>query len=413
MRKVLMSSAAMLIVVIVMLKFAAVSVVSQRAAPTAAKAAATVKTEWGDPDLQGIWMPEFLTPLQRPDWVGGREFFTDEERKALDERRAKKLGRDFRATKGTVADVSGAYSDVYRSRKHTGSRTSLIVDPPDGKMPAVTPEVEQRRKAWREYELMLLQASQACKDGEAVCRGGKYLPPSPRFHDPAPIYPVNGINRSDHPEDHGLIVRCLAGFIPGGGNGPGFPGADPSYYEVRRIVQTPGGVTMYYDVGQGQGFQRNIVMNGAPHLPPQIRQWWGDTRGRWEGNTLVLDVTNFSPKVDFYGSRGTMHVVERYTKTGPDTIDYTVTMEDPKTWVRPWTVKDTLHRQSEKENRIYYEPRCHEGNYGLPAVLRGGRMEEKAHIEGKGPHPAEICQNGCNGVGEDAEQAVGDFDPLK
>jgi hypothetical protein len=354
-----------------------------------------------------------MTPLERPDWVGGREFFTEDERRGLDERRAKRLGRDFRATRGTVADVSGAYSEVFRTRKRTGPRTSLIIDPSDGRLPSLTPDVQKKRQMWREYELMLLQASQACKDGENVCRGGKYGPPSPRFHDPAPIYPVNGVNRSDHPEDHGLIVRCLSGYIPGGGNAPGFPGADGAYNEVRRIVQTPGGLTMTYDVGQGQGFQRSIVMNGSPHLPSHVRQWWGDSRGRWDGSTLVIDITNFTYKVDFLGSRGTMHVVERYTRTGPDTIEYVATMEDPTTWTRPWTVTDTLHRQSEQENRIYAEPRCHEGNYGLPGLLRGARMEEQAYKQGRGPHPAEICQNGCNGVGEDAEDTVADFAPLQ
>src|SRR5262249_29952454 len=150
------------------------------------KAAATLKTDWGDPDLQGIWMDEWITPLQRPDWVGNREFWTAEERKALDERRAKGIGRDFRATRGTVADVSGAYSEVFRTRKRTGPRTSLIVDPPDGKMPALTPQAEKDRQLLREYDLVLLQASDACKNHEAICRGGQYGPPSLKFHDPGP-----------------------------------------------------------------------------------------------------------------------------------------------------------------------------------------------------------------------------------
>src|SRR5262245_14008226 len=150
MRKVLTTSAATLMLAVGLLKFASVPVIGQRAKPASgtekadpAKPAATAfKTPWGEPDLQGIWMPEFLTPFERPDWVGNREFFTEQERKALDERRAKRLGRDFRATKGTVADVSGAYSEVFRTRKRTGPRTSLIVDPPNGRMPPVTPEVQ-------------------------------------------------------------------------------------------------------------------------------------------------------------------------------------------------------------------------------------------------------------------------------
>jgi hypothetical protein len=118
----------------------------------------------------------------------------------------------------------------------------------------------------------------------------------------------------------------------------------------RRIVQTPGGISMFYDVGQGQGWQRNIVMNGSPHLPGDIRQWYGDSRGHWEGNTLVIDVTNFSPKTDYQGSRENLHVVERWTRTGPTSLEYVVTIEDPTVWTRPWSVKQDFTRQSDQEN---------------------------------------------------------------
>jgi hypothetical protein len=156
----------------------------------------------------------------------------------------------------------------------------------------------------------------------------------------------------------------------------------------RRIVQTPGGgVAMFYDVGQGQGWQRNIVMDGSPHLPAGIRQWYGDSRGRWEGNTLVIDVTNFSPKADFQGSRENRHLVERWTRTGPDTLEYAVTIEDPTVWARPWTARQEFTLQSNLENRIYTEPRCHEGNYGLPGLLHGRRTEEVAFAEGRGTDP--------------------------
>jgi hypothetical protein len=153
-------------------------------------------------------------------------------------------------------------------------------------------------------------------------------------------------------------------------------------------VQTPGGIAMYYDVGQGQGWQRNIVMNGSPHLPANIRQWFGDSRGHWEGNTLVIDVTNFSPKTDFLGSREKLHLVERWTRTGPKTLEYAVTMEDPTVWTRPWTVKEEFTKQSEQENKIYYEPRCVEGNYALPSVMLSARMAERAFAAGRGPDPA-------------------------
>src|SRR5437899_1058551 len=123
--------------------------------------------------------------------------------------------------------------------------------------------------------------------------------------------------------------RCSAGT-------GGLPQFGPAYgVSYRRIVQTPGGVSMFYDVGQGQGWQRNIVMNGGPHLPASIRQWYGDSRGHWEGNTLVIDVTNFSPKTDFEGSRENLHLVERFTRTGPTTLAYEAMIEDPTVWARP------------------------------------------------------------------------------
>jgi hypothetical protein len=175
----------------------------------------------------------------------------------------------------------------------------------------------------------------------------------------------------------------------------------------RRIVQTPGGISMFYDVGQGQGWQRNIVMDGSPHLPAGIRQWFGDSRGRWEGNTLVIDVTNFSPKTDFQGSRENLHLVEHWTRTGPTSLEYEVTIEDPTVWTRPWTVKQEFTKQNEQENRIYYEPRCIEGNYGLPGLLRGRRMEELAFAEGRGPDPA--TRDSVKGL----EGTALDQDPLR
>jgi hypothetical protein len=133
---------------------------------------------------------------------------------------------------------------------------------------------------------------------------------------------------------------------------------------------------------------RVIPLDGRPHLPDSLRTWNGDSRGHWEGDTLVVDVTNFSPKTDFQGSRESLHLVERWTRTGPGTLDYVVTIEDPAVWTRPWTVKQELSRQSDAQNRIYYEPRCVEGNYGLPGLLRGRRTEERAFAEGRGPDPA-------------------------
>jgi hypothetical protein len=156
----------------------------------------------------------------------------------------------------------------------------------------------------------------------------------------------------------------------------------------RRIVQTPGGIAMFYDYRQGAGWQRNIVMNGSPHLPANIRQWYGDSRGHWEGDTLVIDVTNFGPKTDFQGARENLHLVERWRRAGPTSLEYTVTIEDPTVWTRAWTVKQEFTKQSDEENRMFYEPRCIEGNYALPGMLRAQRLLELAFSEGRGPDSA-------------------------
>jgi hypothetical protein len=342
--------------------------------------APSLKTAWGEPDLQGIWTDETTTPLQRPARYANQEFFTEAERAALDRARSEVLGRDRRAERGTERDVSGSYNNVFVSFKRTGARTSLIVDPPDGRMPPLTPEAQKLAGAEREFRLALLQSTETCKNKEAACSGGKYDPTrSPRFAETAPRYITARINRNDGPEDSSLAERCLTGGLPE------FGGATGSF---RRIVQTPGGISIFYDVGQGQGWQRNIVMNASPHLPASIRQWYGDSRGRWEGNTLVIDVTNFSPKTDFQGSRENLHLVERWTRTGPSTLAYAVTIEDPTVWARPWTVKEEFSRQSDQDNRLYTEPRCVEGNYGLPGIIHGRRMEERAFAEGRGPDPA-------------------------
>ena len=142
---------------------------------------------------------------------------------------------------------------------------------------------------------------------------------------------------------------------------------------------------MFVDTLQGQGWQRNIVMNGTPHLPPSIRQWHGDSRGHWEGNSLVVDVTNFSPKSNFQGSRENLHLIERWTRLDPNTLEYAVTIEDPTVWTKPWTVKVEFAKQDDTANRFYTEPRCFEGNYGFPSMLLGARAADIAYAEGPRP----------------------------
>jgi hypothetical protein len=368
-------------------------------APTvAAKRGPAPKTPWGEPDFQGIWSRDVDIPLQRPSKYGNREFLTDAERAELDRQIAGILSRDStesRRARGTERDVNSEFPQApFTLHLPVGRRTSLIVDPPDGRIPPLTPEAQKARAVLRQFQLALLQPTAACKEKQPGCAGGTYGPVSPRRSETPPVY-LSGegggaINRADGPEDRSLGERCLGGTLPDFGN---FVGG------FSRIVQTPGHISIYYDIGPGQGRHRSIPITTAPHLPSTIRQWWGDSRGRWEGNTLVVDVTNFSPKSDFQGAHENLHLVERWTRLDADTMEYAVTIEDPTTWTRPWTVKQELKKQSDAANQIYYEPRCQEGNYGLPALLLGARVSERAFAEGRGPDPATTCTviAGCGG----------------
>jgi hypothetical protein len=335
-----------------------------------------LKTAWGEPDLQGIWTDEFETPLQRPANYANQEFFTEAQRAELDQVRSGIVTR-----RATDRDANNGYNGaVFFSTKRTGARTSKIADPPNGRLPLLTPEAQKAAATDREFRLALVQSTNTCKHQLPGCAGWKYDPAtSPRRAETPPRYITGRINRNDGPEDSSLAERCLTGGLPEFGGNTG---------SFRRIVQTQGGVSMFYDVGQGQGWQRNIVMNSSPHLPANIRQWFGDSRGHWEGDTLVVDVTNFSPKTDVLGSRENLHLVERWTRTGPKTLAYEVTIEDPTVWTKPWTVKQEFSRQSNEENRLYTEPRCIEGNQGLPGLLHGRRSEDHAFAEGRGPDPA-------------------------
>jgi hypothetical protein len=336
---------------------------------------AALRTPWGDPDLQGTWTDPYQTPVQRPAQYSNKEIFTDEERAAIDKQRAGLLRRDARVERGSERDVAGAYNAVFQSIRPTGRRTSLVVDPPDGRIPPLTPEAMKRNALERDFRLALLQPTVTCKNKDAACAGGTYGPVSPRRNETPPFYNTGRTNRNDGPEDRSMSERCMAATLPDFGG-------------YRRIVQGPGTVSIFYDTGQGQGWQRVIPVNAGAHLPPSIRQRFGDSRGRWEGNTLVVEVTNFSPKFSFQAARENLRLVERFTRLDANTIEYAVTIEDPTTWTKPWTVKQEYVRQDEEANRIYPEPRCHEGNYGLPSMLLGARAEERAFAAGKGPDPA-------------------------
>jgi hypothetical protein len=183
----------------------------------------------------------------------------------------------------------------------------------------------------------------------------------------------------------------------------------------RQIVQSPEGIAITYDTGQGQGFHRVIPVTSAAHLPSTVRTWWGDSRGRWEGNTLVVDITNFNGKVDFNGSTDNLHIVERWTRTGPNTLEYVATFNDSTSWTKPWTVKREFIRLAPQINHVWKEPRCFEGNFAMVAMLAGGRVQEKAFAEGRGPHPATFNYatptGSANTLGIEAGEE--DADPLQ
>jgi len=351
------------------------------------------RTASGDPDLQGIWTYIYQVPLERPRQYADKEFFTDEEIARLDEERASLARRDARPGKKSEDDVAGAYNAVFNNFYRTGRRTSLIVDPPDGRMPAFAAPVLERMKIDREYWGALNQATDLCRQRAEACTGAKPGPPSPRRNEAPPSYQMNAINRADNPEDTGGGTRCLLGGLPDLGSGQNNFGGN-----FRRIVQSRESVAITLDYGQGQVYHRTVPITTRPHIPSRIRQWWGDSRARWEGNTLVVDVTNFTPKTEYQGARENLHLIERFTRTGPEALEYSLTLEDPTTWTRPWTAKQDLVKQPNQPNRIYYEPRCHEGNYGLVGILASARAEDEAYAKGRGPHPATRCLGGpCRG----------------
>ena len=339
-------------------------------------------TPWGHPNLEGIWLDVYATPFERPVAVGDRELATAEERAARDQARMGNPGRNARGDDGR-RDVAGAYNAVYTSAKPAGPRTSLVVDPPNGRIPPLTPEAQREIDLQREWRLMLLRNTEPCRSGAGGCAGGEYGPPSPRRFDVTPFYNTGRMNRHDGPEDQSLGDRCMSGRTP-------------DLNGFRRIVQGAESIAIGYDTGQGQGFQRVVYLGGS-HPASQIRLRHGDSRGRWEGNTLVVETTNFSAKFPFRGSGEGRRLVERYTRVDEETLEYEVTIEDSTVWTAPWTVRQELKRQSGEQNRIYYEPRCHEGNYGLPALLVGRRVDEEAFAEGRGPNPFSMDTATCVG----------------
>lgn len=332
------------------------------------------QTSWGDADLQGIWSNPVVTPLQRSEAYSNREFLTAEEI-AEEERQivqySQQPGRDDREGTGTERDVARAYQDHWFGDPSLsrGRRASMIVDPPDGRIPPLTPEAQARIAEKTEYLQALLQGTS----------GGRPGPISPRREELSTDYNLDRMNRADGPEDRSGGERCFGYNLPVFLQSGTFGG-------VARIVQSPDAVGINYDMGQGLGFSRSIPITDRPHLPSHVRQRYGDARAHWEGDTLVVDVTNFSQKTNFQGSRENLHLIERYRRLDANTLEVRVTIEDPTTFTGPFTAVQELTKNSDTENQVY-EGACHEGNYGMIGMLVNTRAAETAFAEGRGPDP--------------------------
>ena len=342
------------------------------------------QTPWGDPDLQGIWSNPVVTPLQRSEAYGTREFLTPEEiaeEERLIREYAEQPGRDNREGAGTERDVARAYQDHWFGDPSLtrGRRASMIVDPPDGRIPALTPEAEARIAEKTEYLQALLQGTS----------GGRPGPISPRREEPSPDYNLDRMNRADGPEDRSGGERCFGYNLPVFLQSGTFGG-------VARIVQSRDAVAINYDMGQGLGFSRTIPITDRPHLPSHVRQRYGDARAHWEGDTLVVDVRNFSRRTNFQGSRENLRLLERYRRLDANTLEVRVTIEDPTTFTAPFTAVQELTKNSDTENQVY-EGACHEGNYGMIGMLVNTRAAESAFAEGRGPDPA--TQDNATGGG--------------
>jgi len=300
---------------------------AQTAAAKTARQSAVPRTADGRPDLQGTWDFRTITPLERPNALSGKQRLTDEEAADLEEQAAQD-----RVDRRPAAGDPGTYNQFWfdRGTKVIGDkRTSLITDPPDGRIPPLTPE-GQKRKAF----------------------GGRR-------------------DRPTGPEDRNVAEGCILGFNAG-------PPMEPrAYANIVQLFQTRDYVVLVNEMVHDA---RIIPLDGRSH--GRLRQWRGDSRGRWDGDTLVVDTVNFHHSTAFserQGSTPALHLIERFRRVDADTLVYEFTVEDPATWTRPWTVAIPMARSDDK----LYEYACHEGNYAMPAMLAGARAEEAAEAAKK------------------------------
>ena len=294
------------------------------------------KTSWGVADLQGTWDFRTATPMQRPEQFADQEFLTDEEIEAWENRVAEghKSASERSAADGpSQSDVDGGYDFIFLDpgTKITGTqRTSLIVDPPDGRMPEHTPEARMRmaenRETWERRPLT--------------------------------------------PADRPPATRCLVGF----NSGP--PMSSGAYNNIMRIVQAPGYVAILNEMVNDH---RVIPTDDGDHLPSSVRLWKGDSRGRWEGDSLVVETTNFTPHTSFSGSGPNMILTERFTRIDADALRYEYTVDDPESFAAPWS---TVQDMRATEDQVY-EYACHEGNRAMHLMLAGARREEREGVADK------------------------------
>ena len=310
---------------------AAVATLSLMSAGVLAQGRSGPRTPWGDPDLSGLWTNATLTTLQRPPELAGKEFFTAEEAAKFERTRIEQSNADRPARPGDV----GAYNDVYFERgKSVKSRhTSLIIEPRDGRLPPFMPAAQ------RKVDARLREEAARPADG---------------------------------PESRWLTERCIL-------FGATVPMLPEPYNNNYSIMQTPGYVTILVEMNHDA---RIIPLDGRPHLSTKIQQWIGDSRGHWEGETLVIETTNlkFNDKsrfgVGFLGglSGENLRVVERFARTDANTLTYQATIEDPTVFTRSWTFEQSMDRTKGP----LFEVACHEGNYGIGFILSGHRAEERA-----------------------------------
>jgi hypothetical protein len=280
------------------------------------------RTPDGRPDLQGTWSFATLTPMERPIEFGTKAVLTQEEARKYAEDSLKRRNMDTRAGGGAV-DVERAYNDFWWDFGTTASlRTSLIIDPPDGRRPAYTPEAQKR------------MAGQFAGLGR----------------------PAQG------PEDRMLAERCIIGFNAGP------PFAPSAYNNNVQLVQTKDYVMLLNEMVHDA---RIIPLDNRPR--GKTSRWMGESRGRWEGDTLVVETTNFKGPTSFAGSSEKMKLTEKFRLDGSNTLLYQFTVEDPATWVKPWTAEIPMARSAEP----IYEYACHEGNIGMEGILKGARMDEQ------------------------------------